>query len=176
MDIKNIKDNKDIQQLVKDLTNDNGIVRQNARASLVAYGQSAVDELADAATSSQDILRWEAVKALAEIEASSTIPVLITALEDKNSGVRWIAAEGLIALGEKSVKPLLKALIEQSDSVFLLEGCHHIFSDLKHQKKLPVGFQVDKLLAVVKNTESKEMVKLLAFKNLERLRQKSREK
>ncbi len=41
------------------------------------------------------------------------IPLFIRALEDEQSGVRWIAAKRLIKLGKLSVEPLLKAKIEK---------------------------------------------------------------
>ena len=44
--------------------------------------------------------------------------------------IRWLAAEGLIHIGNKAVKPLLRALIEHPDSLWLREGAHHVLYDL----------------------------------------------
>ena len=52
------------------------------------------------------------------------------ALEDEEFDVRWLAAEGLIKMNIKGLKPLLKALEHRGDSALLLEGAHHVFHDL----------------------------------------------
>ena len=44
--------------------------------------------------------------------------------------VRWLAAEGLIHIGVDAIVPLLHALIERPESVWLREGAHHVLHDL----------------------------------------------
>lgn len=75
-------------------------------------------------------MRWEAAKALGEIADPETGPVLVEALEDEEFDVRWLAAEGLVRMNIKGLKPLLEALELRGDSVLLREGAHHVFHDL----------------------------------------------
>ncbi len=75
-------------------------------------------------------MRWEAVKILGEMLDPAAAPALVEALRDAQSGVRWLAAEGLIALGPSGLEPLLQALVKHSDSAWLREGAHHVLRDL----------------------------------------------
>jgi hypothetical protein len=47
-----------------------------------------------------------------------------------------IAAEGLIALEEKALVPLLQALQVDSESPFLRQGSHHVLHALERKKRL----------------------------------------
>jgi hypothetical protein len=60
----------------------------------------------------------------------------------------------------------LKLLEEKSDSVFVLEGAHHVFFDLKENKMLPKDFPIDKLLSALRNPEWVESVKPVAYEIL----------
>jgi hypothetical protein len=119
--------------------------------------------------SENSIYRWEILKTLQQISDSSSIPIFIEALEDEESDIRWVAAEGLIKLGAESINPLLKALVKDSDSVFLCAGAHHVFHDLKKKNMLPVGFHADKLLTALKNPGWSGNVKTTAYKMLNNL-------
>ena len=120
-----------IEELIKDLSNENGIIRQKARYALVKIGNPALDYLLELQTSEKHLARWESVKAISEIGSKDSIPILINALEDEEFDVRWLAAEGLIEIGHSSVYPLLKAFIANKDSVHLKEGVHHILKGLE---------------------------------------------
>ena len=48
--------------------------------------------------------------------------------------VRWLAAEGLIGIGQKAVVPMLKKLVKHSDSYWLREGIHHVIHDMNKGK------------------------------------------
>jgi HEAT repeat protein len=167
MDEKNINpENLEIHQLLETLGSKDGMERQNAREKLVAKGKSMIDFLMELLNHPKHIFRWEALKTMEEIGDPISIPLFIRALEDDESDVRWIVAEGLIKLGDQSIKPLLKILIEKSDSIFILAGAHHVFYDLKKAGKLPAGFPIDKLLTELKNPEWEKSVKPLAFELL----------
>ncbi len=154
MENKNKKVNEsEIKNLISKLESDNGSERQQAREELVKIGKDSIDYLLSLVTHHKHIYRWEAVKTLAEIGDPVAIPLLIQSLEDDVVGVRWIAAEGLIKLGRHSVKPLLEILTKKSDSVFILEGVHHVFYDLREKNELPKGFPIEKLLSALKNSE-----------------------
>jgi nucleotide-binding universal stress UspA family protein len=120
-----------IDSLVGDLASDDGIVRVKARKSLVAMGKQVVGPLIEALKSKKNWVRWEAAKTLAEINDPSATQSLVNALEDDEFDVRWLAAEGLIHIGAKTMEPLLKALMERPDSLWLREGAHHILHDLR---------------------------------------------
>jgi hypothetical protein len=55
---------------------------------------------------------------------------------------------------------------EKSDSVFVLEGVHYVFFDLKEKDVLPKEFPIDKLLSALKNPEWVDSVKPLVYKIL----------
>ncbi len=122
--------NEEIESLIADLASDHGLTRQRARESLAAIGQPAVAPLIAALADSKRQVRWEAVKALGEIGDPAAASALVSALEDEGSGIRWLAAEGLIAIGREGLKPLLQALVHYSDSEWLREGAHHVLRRL----------------------------------------------
>ena len=117
---------EELQKNLALLQSKNGIDRQKARIALVTLGSPAVDYLAELATHPEDKIRWEAVKGLGQIMDPITAPLLINALEDENTAIRWLAAEGLIRLKKNGLIPLLESLIGQKLTVYLREGAHHI--------------------------------------------------
>ena len=122
--------NKSIEQLIEDLRSSDGMVRQRARQSLVLKGEEAVDDLIQAFKEKKEPIHFEASKALSQIGSKKTIQTFIDALEDEEFSIRWIAAEGLIAIREDIIKPLLELLEHHSDSLQICEGVHHVFHDI----------------------------------------------
>ena len=118
----------ELETLMDSLASKDGMIRQEARESLVTLGKPAVSSLIQALQNSRrDQVRWEAAKALGEISDTRSIPALVKALEDSDSDVAWLAAEALIKFKKAAWLPLLKALIESgSDSVALRQGAHHV--------------------------------------------------
>lgn len=159
----------EIQKLLKTLVSDDGMERKKAREKLVEKGENVIDYLIELLYHPKHIYRWEALKTMEEIGDPLSIPMFIEALEDDESDIRWIAAEGLIKLGLQSVTPLLKIVIEKLDSIFILSGAHHVLYDLKKNNKLPEDFPVDKLLPVLKHPESKHRIKLIAFELMDNI-------
>jgi HEAT repeat protein len=126
----------EIEELIKKLYSKDGIQRKIARYDLVKIGKPAIKYLSDLLNEPKDkeqkeYVRWETIKTLSQITDSESIPVLIKALENDDFDVRWMAAEGLINIGEKSIKPLLKTLVRKSNSIYLLEGTHHVLKELQ---------------------------------------------
>jgi len=122
-------DTDEIQLLIADLASEDWRTRQEARHSLVRLGSRAVAPLIKALGESNNsywALRWEAAKALGEIADPVAAPALLRALEDERDGIRWLAAEGLIAMGRGGLLPLLEALVHRSDSGRLRAGAHHV--------------------------------------------------
>jgi HEAT repeat protein len=119
-----------VSWLIADLASQSPLVRANARQSLVAMRGPAVAPLIEALADPKRQVRWEAAKALSQIADPAAAAALVRSLRDRGFGVRWLAAEGLIALGSKGLVPLLRALIDHSDSVWLRQGAHHVLHDL----------------------------------------------
>lgn len=119
-----------IRTLIADLNNSNGIIRQKARIELVSIGEAAVDALIAIMKNKTGYAHWEAAKALSQIGSPKAAQALVKALEDDQFSVRWLAAEGLIAIGRDGLAPLLRALEYNSGSVRLREGAHHVLHDM----------------------------------------------
>ncbi|MGH2632982.1 MAG: HEAT repeat domain-containing protein [Tepidiformaceae bacterium] len=118
--------------LIADLSGTAQRSARHARELLVKLGEPAVPPLVDALRAPDPRVRWEAAKALAQIaspanaHSHAAAKALVDALLDEEPGVRWLAAEGLIFLGRASLDPLLHALLQSSDKVWLREGAHHV--------------------------------------------------
>ena len=121
----------DPKALIKELGSKDGRTRVRARKNLVKIGHPAVKYLIEALKDKNQVVRWEAAKSLGEIEDPLAVDALVTALRDKNFDVRWLAAQGLIQIGSKSVKPILRALIEHPQDDDVRVGAHHVFHDLR---------------------------------------------
>ncbi|MCL4535876.1 MAG: HEAT repeat domain-containing protein [Bacteroidetes bacterium] len=116
-----------ITALTAALASDNVVTRQNARQALVDIGRPAVPALIGASDHQNWRVRWEAVKALSEIADPSSAPALVRRIvEDEHDDIRWIAERGLIVIGREGLAPLMQALIEHADSIWVLQGAHHI--------------------------------------------------
>ncbi|MGO9482709.1 MAG: HEAT repeat domain-containing protein [Candidatus Kryptoniota bacterium] len=123
----------DIAVLVKKLFSDDGIERRKARHDLVKIGMPAISFLVGLQYVPQQHVRWEAIKTISQVADPEAIPVLVNALENSNLDVRWLAAEGLIEIGEASLAALLLALEEHGDSVTLKVGAHHVLKGLEEK-------------------------------------------
>jgi HEAT repeat protein len=116
-----------IDALIKQLSDKDGLVREKARLMLVSVGKAATFPLIAILTARDQQTRWEAAKTLISIADPLAIPALIKALEDEIFDIRWLASEALIAMGQESIKPLLEVLRERSERLFLREEAHHVF-------------------------------------------------
>jgi HEAT repeats len=122
-----------LDPLIDALHSKDGEERRQARLSLVSLGSEAVDPLIELLHDPDHEVRWEAAKALGEIADPRSAPALVKTLEDTGFDIRWLAAEGLIALEKAGLEPLLEALAEKADSLYLREGAHHVMYDLSHR-------------------------------------------
>jgi len=112
---KNNINESEFKHLLESLLSDRGTERKKARKALVASGKKALHYLKELVHHPKHFYRWEALKTMEEIADPESIPVFIEALEDDESDIRWIAAQGLIKLGGLSLIPLLKAIVEKPD-------------------------------------------------------------
>lgn len=162
---------ENIQILFLEMGGENGHDRQKARETFVSMGADAVDYLAEAIVIanhnkklaafgvSSDRLKAEALKALVEIANPLSAPLFLNAMNDEDSGIRWLAAEGFNALQNDGLKYLLDALIKSPDSLFLRQGAHHVLRTFIHLQKIP-GMQ--ELLKELKNPVGDERIPISA--------------
>ena len=122
--------------LVDRLMGDDGLAREDARATLVKVGAPVVPRLVQLLADQREYVRWEAAQALAEIADPASAEALVRLLEDQAVGVRWVAASGLITMGEAGLPPLLRALVKRSGSVILLRSAHRVIFDLVGRDRL----------------------------------------
>ncbi len=163
------KDSDDyIGRLITELANSDGLARLRARRSLVSIGASSVPALTEALSHHNWRLRWEAAKALSEIADPSATDALVAAMEDERPGVRWIASEGVIALGQRGLVPLLQALIRKSGSAWFRLGAHHV---LRAMERRGMDYQVDPVLKALNGSEPAIQVPLAAVEALDRIRE-----
>lgn len=57
------------------------------------------------------------------------LALLVTTLDDNDSGVRYAAANALARCGMMALKPLVDALARPGSSVRLRQGAHHVFKE-----------------------------------------------
>lgn len=92
---------QEIQQLVKELGDSNGMIRTYATVAVSRMGEPAVPALTKA-LSHQDLgVRWNAVVALNTMDepAKLAVPALIKALKDEHQEIRATAAGALAKTG-----------------------------------------------------------------------------
>jgi len=148
------------------LASDDGIERAEARRFLAALGGAAVPGLIRALHDTNHRMRWEAAKALAEAPNAMAAPALTEALDDDAPDVRWLAAEALIATGENAIEPLLRAIIDRSDSRHFRDGAHHVLRELSEGRWGPVLIPVLKALDTFDATERSPVAAFYALRAL----------
>ncbi len=157
-----------VKDFVELLSSSDDLSRTRACRTLIAMGKAAVPFLVEALKFPDDLGRWEAAKALSEIGDPAAAPALVHALGDDEFEVRWRAAEGLARMGVAGLKPLLHALIEDSNSVLLRDGAHHVFHKIARGELgkyiVPVLMALESTLPSVKVPKSA----LSALEGLER--------
>jgi HEAT repeat protein len=156
-----------VNSLIARLTCEDGVERQIARQRLVSIGEPAVPSLIRCLSDPRRQARWEAAKALRGIRDPISATALVNALEDKDFGVRWVAAAGLSALGRDALWPLLSALLERPDSDELRHGVHHVCHDLVQTEVGPI---VRPVLKALNQLEPEIAVPQAAYDALNRLR------
>jgi hypothetical protein len=119
----------DVTVLVEVLAGDEGLARKQARRCLVRQGDRAVAPLVEALAHESPVLRTEAAEALLYIASPLAAAALVEALDDTEFGVRWLAAEALIALKCDGLAPLLEGITRHSDSMWFRQAAHHVLHD-----------------------------------------------
>ncbi len=105
--------------------------RTRAREALESIGRPATWHLIQAAVPRGKRTRREALKGLVNLADPAATDLFVELLEDEDSDCRWLAAEGLAALGEAGLQRALEILIAFPRTDHLLRSLHHVLSSLK---------------------------------------------
>jgi HEAT repeat protein len=156
-----------IELLIDKLNSRDGSTRRQARHELVEIGSAAVDDLVQHIETKEHYFRWEILKTLEQIADPQSAPHLIKVMEDDEFDIRWLAAEGLIRMGSDAIRPLLQALVDKSDSVFMREGAHHVLYAMGDDQLGDARDQIRDLMHHLKRVSSDEDVPVLASRILQ---------
>jgi HEAT repeat protein len=115
-----------IDALIEQLRSPNARLREQARSEIVHVGPRAISRLIGALDDPTYCLRWEATKALVEMQDPSAALSLVNLIRDDDSGIRWMAAEGLARMGCTGLVATLGALSMHSDSPWMREGARYV--------------------------------------------------
>lgn len=157
-----------VPTLVCELASRAPAVREKAREALVVIGEPAVPLLIQLLSHQKPHVRWEAAKTLCDIADPIAATALVNALDDLDDDVRWLAAEGVTALGREGLQPLLAALIQRAQSCSFCEGAHHVCHALVTKKKL--GPILRPVLAALEEAEPAVGAPVAAYTALSKLR------
>ena len=123
-----------VGHLIGALAGDGPLPAREARRALVALGDLAVPYLVEALGHPNPTVRLGVHKVLAVTANETVAPALIRALEDPDGGIRWLAAEGLVAAGPRGLELLLQALIREPQSGWLREGARHVLHAIRRRR------------------------------------------
>jgi HEAT repeat protein len=155
----------DDAELISNLTNSDLTQRLNAQYNLIIRGRPAAPALLEALRDSDPHLRSSAAHVLAVIADPSTAEGLAAALDDDEDPVRWVAAEGLVALGSVGLQAALHVLLgADSVSPQLKAAVRHILLRVRDGEGMDEI--VKPLLGAIQEFEMNEKVLVEAYKAL----------
>ena len=110
-------------------------IKHNARSTLVKMGKTVIPQMHKLLASKKEAIRIEAARIVELIVDRKSISLLIGLLDDTEFDIRWIAAEGLIRIGRRTILPLLKSIRDRESSYFVNKGARHVLINLQHEKE-----------------------------------------
>jgi HEAT repeat protein len=119
--------------LLEDLGSNRVAVRNFARHFLVEMGREAIPSLIRTLELGNVYARGQAARALGEIRDPSAAPALVKVLSDGKLSVHAMATEALIAMGKPAIPALLRALMEQPQSLWLRRAARMILLAETHK-------------------------------------------
>ena len=137
-----------------------------AADALGEIGSPAIDVLREAAAHNDDHIRWHAAKTLQKIRDENVVPIFISLLDDPNYGVRWLAAKGLVALGEGIIPYLLSYMEKEDTSRWFRQSALHVIENVAGPT---TKRDLQDLIESLKHSESAMNVPLHAHRALEKL-------
>jgi len=158
-----------LNKLTKELLDSEDYTRKhNARITLVNKGKKVIPHMLRMLSSNNRLHRMEAAKVIELVADKSSIPLMIKLLNDQVFDIRWIAAQGLIRIGRKSIKPLLKSVCSCKNSLFLDNRAHHVLNMLLYENE---KLELRSLMLSLDNYhETGETAPAEAFKALKQFR------
>jgi HEAT repeat protein len=127
---------ENLVKLIIGLTDDKKYSKKhNTRDALVKMGKTIIPQMHKLLASENSLLRKEVAKVVELIADRRSIPFLINLLDDKESDIRWIAAEGLIKIGRQSILLLLKSISIGKSAHLLNKGAHHVLLGLLNESE-----------------------------------------
>lgn len=132
-----IGDDSAIRELAGHLSDADYRTRHRSRLELSAVGEPALPALKAILEEAGGQARWEAAKAISGIRSDESAHILARCLLDENHGIRAVAADGLIAMEERAVVPVLEMLKSHGESAVVRAGAHHVFTKLSHHGFFP---------------------------------------
>ncbi|MCX8032561.1 MAG: HEAT repeat domain-containing protein [Thermoleophilia bacterium] len=137
-----------LDALIAALKERDGMRRKRARETLILAGDPAVGPLLELTASSDKQTRWEATKALAAMVEPACLDSFVKLMSDSHSDIRWLAADGLIALGPRSVVPVLKSLLNKDLPRGHLDMSHRVLRELAEDNSVLAAVVEPVLLAL----------------------------
>jgi HEAT repeats len=128
-----------LERLLDGLKSGDGVARKRARETLVLVGDAAIPRLQALLERPDKQLRWEAAKALGTMVDPDSVDTFVRLLDDPNSDLRWLAATGLIELGPRSVRPVLRSLNDPAAPRGHLEMSHRVLGELAKENDVIAG-------------------------------------
>jgi HEAT repeat protein len=127
---------EDVLAEIPGLLSERTIKRLDARNKLIEKGADILTQIYKLVNSKHRQLRWEAAQIIRSVDTDDSIPKLLSLLNDYESDIRWIAAEGLIERGRTSLIPLLKYVIAHVKDPYVKNGAHHVLMEVlnRHER------------------------------------------
>jgi HEAT repeat protein len=122
-----------IPALISALSNADEQLGSQIFRSLIEIGSVAVPALIELGNSSRAWMRWDRVRALGEIGDDRAITPLALALNDPDHGVAWMAARELVHFGRLCVEPVLRVLMLQNTSPWLVETASYTLREISKE-------------------------------------------
>jgi HEAT repeat protein len=107
--------------------------------ALMELGSLAVPALIAESNSDSAWIRWHCIRALGQICDDRALPVIVHALADQDHAVAWVAAKELPNFGKMSVEPVLRLLVTEDTSAWLVETTSYVLKDQcqRHEELRP---------------------------------------
>jgi len=123
-------------QLIENLGKEDFLKRQHARLLLIKRKPESTPLLEQALKSTNVHTRWEAARALGNIQDPETATALTALLMDSDVGVRWVTMESLIGMGRNCLRPVLERFTRDFSSIWMRRSVHHILHVLRDRHEL----------------------------------------
>jgi hypothetical protein len=105
--------------------------------ALMDLRSAAVPALLAESNSDSAWIRWHCIRALGQSCDDRALPVVVHALADQDHAVAWVAAKELPNFGKMSIEPVLRLLMTEDTSAWLVETTSYVLRDqYQHHKEL----------------------------------------